>query len=233
MTDTVGFIQKLPTHLIAAFRATLEEIVEADILLHVTDISSETWLKQELAVREELQLMGLTEKPLITVWNKVDSVAESIEVIEEYAKKRSQTVAISAKSGYGLENLLNMMEDILSKEMKNVVCYLRYDRSSVRTLLHRLGKVEQETFGAEEIEVHAKIPHFLFSQLQDFREDLREDSSIPTADGYSGIKIIDLDFDANSSLNRVNPTTPILPKVTTKGSIEDIDWKALAKGRHS
>lgn len=74
VTDTVGFIQKLPTNLVAAFRATLEEIAEADVLLHVSDVTNPSWRKQEAAVLQELQAMGLEHKPLVRVWNKIDLV---------------------------------------------------------------------------------------------------------------------------------------------------------------
>ena len=79
LTDTVGFIQKLPTHLVAAFRATLEEISEADVLLHVVDVSNESWRKQEAAVLRELSLMKCGDKPVVTLWNKVDLCPERNE----------------------------------------------------------------------------------------------------------------------------------------------------------
>ena len=99
MTDTVGFIQKLPTHLVAAFRATLEEIAEADVLLHVTDITNEAWRKQEAAVLRELVDMGLQDKPVVTIWNKIDARPNLKEFFKFEAKKRKQTVAVSAQTG--------------------------------------------------------------------------------------------------------------------------------------
>ena len=93
LTDTVGFVQKLPTNLVAAFRATLEEIAEADILIHVTDITNEARRKQEAAVLRELGIMGLTDTPVVTVWNKIDMVPKLSEYYKNEAKKRDQTVA--------------------------------------------------------------------------------------------------------------------------------------------
>ena len=96
LTDTVGFVQKLPMNLVAAFRATLEEIAEADILIHVTDVTNEARRKQEAAVLSELSSMGLTDTPIVTIWNKIDKVPKLKEYYKFEAKKRASTVAFSA-----------------------------------------------------------------------------------------------------------------------------------------
>jgi 50S ribosomal subunit-associated GTPase HflX len=76
LTDTVGFISKLPTDLIAAFRATLEEVVEADVLIHVCDRSSSVWQKQRETVMRELSAIGCTTTPIVELWNKIDSMSD-------------------------------------------------------------------------------------------------------------------------------------------------------------
>ena len=124
LTDTVGFIQKLPTNLVAAFRATLEEIAEADVLLHVADISNDAWRKQEAAVLRELTDMGLDDKPVITLWNKVDLVPERKEFLKFEAKKRGQTVAVSASTGEGMDQLKAVLQETLSAQMEPIALTL-------------------------------------------------------------------------------------------------------------
>jgi hypothetical protein len=120
----VGFIQKLPTNLVAAFRATLEEIAEADVLLHVADISNDAWRKQEAAVLRELTDMGLDDKPVITLWNKVDLVPERKEFLKFEAKKRGQTVAVSASTGEGMDQLKAVLQETLSAQMEPIALTL-------------------------------------------------------------------------------------------------------------
>jgi len=165
LTDTVGFIQKLPTNLIAAFRATLEEISEADVLLHVTDISNETWRKQEAAVLTELANMGLANKPVVTVWNKIDAVPETKEFFRFEAGKRSQTVAMSARTGEGSERLLSALEAALSSQMQFLECRLPYDMTPLMSTLHSLSILEEVTYTDDGIYVRGHVPRYLCEQI--------------------------------------------------------------------
>ncbi len=113
--DTVGFIQRLPTNLIAAFRATLEEIAEADLLMHVSDITNESWRKQEAAVRSELVAMGLQHKPVLRVWNKIDLIPDRREFLKYEATKHNNTVAISCLSGEGMDTLAVHLQQLLPR----------------------------------------------------------------------------------------------------------------------
>ncbi len=126
LTDTVGFIQKLPPSLIAAFRATLEELNDADLLLHVVDITLENAAEQSQTVDDLLNNLGLGQKPRVIAINKADllmSEAElSDEVLSQYAEKFEGTVEavalISAERGWGLDQLLGLLADILSRKTK-------------------------------------------------------------------------------------------------------------------
>lgn len=103
--DTVGFIQKLPTQLVAAFRATLEEVIEADVILHVVDYSCKMRDAQLKTVEDVLKSLGVGDKPTIQVWNKIDLVEENPADIVLNAAMKQRTVAVSAKTNQGRENL--------------------------------------------------------------------------------------------------------------------------------
>jgi len=113
LTDTVGFIQKLPHQLIAAFHATLEEVSEADLLLHVVDVSHPYFEKQMHAVYSVLEELGSITKPIITVFNKIDRL-ENKSKMKKYLKKYQPAVAISALHQSGLEDLLKIINKIIT-----------------------------------------------------------------------------------------------------------------------
>ena len=142
LTDTVGFVQKLPTNLVAAFRATLEEISEADILIHVTDITNEARRKQEAAVLRELSDLGLIDTPIITIWNKVDAIPKLKEYYKFEAKKRGQTVAFSAKTGEGIDELTSVLQQAIFSELEAIELSLTYMETNILNVLHRIGVVD-------------------------------------------------------------------------------------------
>ena len=115
-TDTVGFIQKLPTHLVAAFRATLEELEAADVLVHVVDVSNpRLWRKQKQAVDRTLEELGFGDKPTVVLWNKADAVKYvSPARLAKEANRRPLTVAASAKTGQGLNQLSRLVENAIA-----------------------------------------------------------------------------------------------------------------------
>ena len=115
LTDTVGFIQKLPTQLVAAFRATLEEVKEADILLHILDVSNPIWRKQEAAVMEVLDEIGCGDKPMLRVFNKIDLVEEtgSRVIREGAALMEDSAVAVSSRTGEGMADFVQSMERVM------------------------------------------------------------------------------------------------------------------------
>ncbi|MCB0021252.1 MAG: GTPase HflX, partial [Anaerolineales bacterium] len=120
-TDTVGFIQKLPTTLVAAFRATLEEVNEARILLHVVDASHINADEQVAAVEEVLEELGAGNKPVVTALNKVDLLdlddPEERHRLEEARQAYPHAVAISARTGAGMDRLLSMIDTVLFQQM--------------------------------------------------------------------------------------------------------------------
>jgi GTP-binding protein HflX len=115
LTDTVGFIRKLPTHLVAAFRATLEETIEADLLLHVVDASHPQMREQIDAVFTVLEDLGVAGKPILTVLNKIDRIKDTYPLREMVAQERD-AVYISALTGDGLPQLLQKIEQVLARE---------------------------------------------------------------------------------------------------------------------
>ena len=127
LTDTVGFIQKLPTQLVAAFHATLEELAEADLLLHVVDITHPSAAQQSQTVDDTLDGLGLAEKPRLTAFNKVDLLVDrdggsiaNIEELGEYelslAAHRPDAVLISAERGWALDELLARISESLRRD---------------------------------------------------------------------------------------------------------------------
>lgn len=154
LTDTVGFIQKLPHHLVAAFRATLEEVVEADLLLHVVDASHPNMEEQIEAVNRVLESLGAAAKPMIMAYNKTDLLPDT-----ELPRTGDgpQAVALSALSGQGLEALLTAVARALSSRRSRVHFYIPYQKSGALSVLHEKGRVLREEHGAEGITVEAEI----------------------------------------------------------------------------
>ena len=122
VTDTVGFIRKLPPELIESFKATLEEVQEADIILHVIDISDKRWLEKVETVKSILSDLGVSDKPVIYVFNKVDLVVndpQEIKYLTEPAFMESRSVAVSASKGWGIGELIQTIAEV-SKQLLEV-----------------------------------------------------------------------------------------------------------------
>jgi GTP-binding protein HflX len=141
LTDTVGFIQKLPTTLIAAFRATLEEIVEADMILHVIDASSPHRESNYEAVEDTLAEIDIPRVPQILVWNKIDAMTDSNLPSFADQKKFSAQVKVSAVTREGLEELLNTIEQVLASQMQHVRFLLPFERGDVVSQLYQTANV--------------------------------------------------------------------------------------------
>eukprot|EP01035_Chromulina_nebulosa_P020537 gene20537-26637_t len=165
LTDTVGFISKIPTQLVAAFRATLEEISEADVLLHVIDVSNPAWKKQEAAVLKELTNMGLTNKPIVTVWNKIDLVPEISEQFKYLASKQSQTIAISAVSGEGTDSLMPALEQALRSYLEPCECLIPFEHSYLLDSVHVFSVLDKIEYLTDGIFISGKLPKFLKYQI--------------------------------------------------------------------
>jgi GTPase len=160
LTDTVGFIQKLPTRLIAAFRATLEEVIDADLLLEVVDISHENAIEQSETVSEVLQELGAGEKPRVTALNKVDLLDDPSEVDTSLYP---HAVVVSALQKVGLDALLAKIAQALATSMEVVQVIIPYDKSELVELFHRRGRVELEEHRSNGTFIAGRIPRSLLN----------------------------------------------------------------------
>jgi len=162
LTDTVGFIRKLPHHLIDAFRSTLEEAKYADIILHVVDASNPQMDEQMFVVYETLQRLGVMNKPVITAFNKMDRVGESILVRDFQADK---IVQISAKTGENLNMLFDAIEEKLREDKIHIERVFPYAESSKVQLIRKYGELLLEEFKEDGVHVEAYVPQEIYGRL--------------------------------------------------------------------
>ncbi len=148
ISDTVGFIRKLPHQLVDAFKATLEELEYADLLLHVIDISNPHWQEQAQIVDSLIAELGAEQTPCLRVYNKSDLFWGDIRPHGE------DSVNISAKTGEGVDSLLQAIDKLLDKGTRRVTLHLPYDKGGLLDLLYREAKVESVEY-AETIDVVA------------------------------------------------------------------------------
>lgn len=159
LTDTVGFIRKLPHHLIDAFRSTLEEAKYADIILHVVDSSSDTMFTQMHIVYETLENLGVKDKPIITAFNKQDKL-ETEMILKDL--KADKTVRISAKQGENLDQLLNIIEEILKERKVYIEQVLPYDQAGKVQKIRKYGQLISEEYREDGVFVKAYIPKEIY-----------------------------------------------------------------------
>lgn len=162
LTDTVGFINNLPTFLVAAFRATLEEILEASLLIHVMDATHPKASEQAQTVHSVLEDLGADDRPMITALNKIDRLGDDVapEQLMEDLALPSSYVPISAKTDAGLDVLLERIEETLSEERRlvDVRLVVPYSEAGLIDLFHRVGQVEIEQFGEEGTVLRGRLP---------------------------------------------------------------------------
>lgn len=178
-SDTVGFIAKLPTALVAAFRATLEELSDADLLLHVVDITDPQVERSSLVVGEILADLGLQEKPVLTVLNKADRLipadsrleADPLEKLTPEAlglEPVPGTVLVSATKGWGIERLKAAIEETLNAQSPRIEVVIPFAESSLVDLFRRKGVVESEEHMPDGTVLRGRIPAQLISQFERF-----------------------------------------------------------------
>jgi GTP-binding protein HflX len=165
LTDTVGFIQKLPTRLIAAFHATLEEVIDADLMLEVVDISHENAIEQSETVNDVLHELEADEKPRVTALNKIDLLDDPSEVDTSLYPN---AVAVSALQKVGLDPLLEQISRVLAASMEAVKVIIPYDKSELVELFHRRGRVEQEEHRSDGTCIVGRIPRSLLSYFAQY-----------------------------------------------------------------
>lgn len=185
-TDTVGFIQKLPTQLVASFRATLEEVLEADLLVHVLDISDRNLFAKLETVRQTLEEIGAGDKPTILALNKVDlltdpELLDGGSFVGRFAQgerpfaaleaDHEAVIPISAEQGVGVDDLLKAVEEALIQRMVSIEVILPYQAGDLVNLMHEQGVVEEERYIAKGVHLRGKAPRWLASRLADYRQD--------------------------------------------------------------
>jgi len=167
-TDTVGFIQKLPTTLVEAFHATLEEIVESDLLLHVVDISHPNALNQFESVQQTLDELGAQHIPIVTALNKVDQLRDP-ESAKNVVSSFSKAVTISALDGSGVKDLLRVIQEELYEMYAPILVRLPYQQGALISLFHEAGQVERIEHGRGGVLMQGRIPGRLLAQFSDWQ----------------------------------------------------------------
>ena len=153
LSDTVGFIRKLPHHLVSAFKATLEELAYADLLLHVVDVSDEDWQVQAETVDKVIAQLGAQDIPRLMVYNKADKCDP--DVIPFF--RPDEGVKISAKTGAGVDDLLAAIEKALGKGKHRVKLCIPYSDGAVLDMLHREAQIESTDYAAEGTVIEAVV----------------------------------------------------------------------------
>ncbi len=157
ISDTVGFMHELPHHLIESFKATLEEVREADLLLHVLDVSHPHFRNLYSAVFEVLADLGVNDKPIITVLNKIDQL-EDHTWLKEIEASFDQAVAISALTGSHLDQLIQKIMDVLSTNFILIEVDIPLDRMDLVNLIHSQGQVHSIKYSSQAVHIKAAVP---------------------------------------------------------------------------
>ena len=163
LTDTVGFIRKLPHHLVEAFKSTLEEAKYADMIIHVVDASNSQKEKQMHIVYETLDMLGVKDKKIVTLFNKLDKVEER-EILHDF--KADKTLRISARTGEGLEEFKEVLEEILREDKKLLEGIFPYDQGGQLTIIRKYGELLEEDYRENGIYVKGFVPIELYRNLE-------------------------------------------------------------------
>lgn len=162
LTDTVGFISKLPHNLIEAFRSTLEEAKYADVILHVADMSNPQMDEQMYVTYEILEELGVLNKTVITVFNKCDKAGEDL-LIRDF--KSDARVVVSAKTGQGLDTLKEILEDWIREQRMEIKRLYPYAEAGKIQLIRAYGEVTKEEYQAEGIYIEGFVPRELYGKV--------------------------------------------------------------------
>lgn len=163
LTDTVGFIRKLPHHLVEAFKSTLEEAKYADMIIHVVDASNSQKEKQMHIVYETLDMLGVKDKKIVTLFNKLDKVEEP-EILHDF--KADKTLRISARTGEGLTEFKEVLEEILREDKKLLEGIFPYDQGGQLTIIRKYGELLEEDYRENGIYVKGFVPIELYRNLE-------------------------------------------------------------------
>ena len=163
VTDTVGFIRKLPHHLIEAFKSTLEEAKYANLLIHMVDASNEEASSQMLVVYDTLRSLDVVDKDIITVFNKTDLMEENMELPRDF--HADKVLKMSAKTGEGIEDLKKTIEDILQKQRVYLEHVFQYKDAGKIAIVRKFGEILSEEYIDEGISIKAYIPAEIFGKV--------------------------------------------------------------------
>ena len=164
ISDTVGFLNELPHHLIEAFKATLEEVVQADLLIHVLDVNHPRIYEHSQAVFKVLSELGVKDKPTITALNKID-ILDDLAWLQRLKKDFVNPVAISAKYGTNFDQLFSLITENFADRMVKKDILIPHTRMDLMDLFYREGKVIKVEYLPEGIKVNVNIPRLLYDKL--------------------------------------------------------------------
>lgn len=168
LTDTVGFVRKLPHDLVEAFKSTLEEVIFSDLLCHVVDTSSDYALEQIKAVEEVLTELGTQEKKTLLLLNKIDLATQEQKAAIYENVKDYEVLEISAKTGFNLEELLELIEENLPYKLKRCEYLIPYDRSDIASYLHRNGRVLEEEYRDNGTFMKVEVDDEIYNKSNEF-----------------------------------------------------------------
>ena len=204
LTDTVGFIQKLPTHLIAAFRATLEEVQEADVLVHVIDVSNPSWEKQERAVLKVLADIEANDKPIVRVLNKIDLLEpDEAEYLKYEAALSDKTVAVSCLYGDGMQDFVAVVEDALASMLVPIEMEIPYSKGVELNSIHEQGNIETIDYRPTGTYIAGRVPKAIAMRLAEFSVNK------PSAPAVVSKKNDDIDWAAVGRGRHTKPQEPV------------------------
>jgi GTP-binding protein HflX len=166
-TDTVGFIQKLPTQIVAAFRATLEEIADADMLLHVVDVTHPNAAAQIEAVEDTLAELEVDHLPMVVALNKADRLEHDVDPVLDLGLE-APAVLVSARTGRGITDLLVAIEAAMVSLLQPIELLIPYDRGDMLSLLYQRGQVDDETHTTAGVKIRGRIPTRLAPMFEPF-----------------------------------------------------------------
>ncbi|HCI80791.1 MAG TPA: GTPase HflX [Ktedonobacter sp.] len=169
LTDTVGFVQRLPTTLVAAFRATLEEVKEADLLVHVVDASHPSVYRQIEAVEEVLKEIEANDRPMVLALNKHDLMPTDVALSLKGIASTIPTVAVSAKDGTGVDDLLRCISDALVSQFAALDVVIPYNRGDLVAMFHQFGTIESEDYEESGTHIVGHMPHNHAGSFEQFR----------------------------------------------------------------
>ena len=181
LTDTVGFIRKLPHHLVASFRATLEETRDADLLLHVVDASHPLWEEQRLVVEQVLGDLGITDQPTLLVFNKMDllSEADALALQERVTALVPNAVFVSTEAEHGLDPLFRALRQAMRARRPVAEVWLNPRDGKLLAEIHQHGEVLDQRSEGEQMVIRARLPERLRGRLEQAGADVRIANGVP------------------------------------------------------